>query len=343
MKSISVIGCCVCRDLFESDTENFSFHTDIRFSSPISMISAPVDFIKADFSDFTKEVKTVNGKWYKKNLINDINKTAFKALQERHGEYLVMDFAEARISLAKISWKNRLDKLLVTNSVSFKAHYNASLKNNIFKDTKLEIINPLEYSDEFWRETIKEYSREILKIFDEEKIILVKTKQANHYIDANGYLHPYNSDAHFNSIMLSEILLDKLNEYFIEICPKCKVIEIPKYAIGLQTHKWGNHPLHFTSIFYEYLLESVKAITLENNYDKVNQLYIKYERLFKKEYDEAKMKTALKSTNNGQEYSVFDILNNYEDFNSLGKKKKMQILFALDRKNFFKNVKKIIK
>ena len=55
------------------------------------------------------------------------------------------------------------------------------------------------------------------------------------------------------------------------------------------------------------------------------------------------MKTALKSTNNGQEYSVFDILNNYEDFNSLGKKKKMQILFALDRKNFFKNVKKIIK
>lgn len=343
MKSISVIGCCVCRDLFESDTENFSFHTDIRFSSPISMISAPVDFIKADFSNFTKEVKTVNGKWYKKNLINDINKTAFKALQERHGEYLVMDFAEARISLAKISWKNRLDKLLVTNSVSFKAHYNASLKYNIFKDTKLEIINPLEYSDEFWRETIKEYSREILKIFDEEKIILVKTKQANHYIDANGYLHPYNSDAHFNSIMLSEILLDRLNEYFIEICPKCKVIEIPKYAIGLQTHKWGNHPLHFTNIFYEYLLESVKAITLENNYDKVNELYIKYERLFKKEYDEAKMKTALKSTNNGQEYSVFDILNNYEDFNSLGKKKKMQILFALDRKNFFKNVKKIIK
>ena len=62
MKSISVIGCCVCRDLFESDTENFSFHTDIRFYSPISMISSPVDFIKADFSDFTKEVKTVNGK-----------------------------------------------------------------------------------------------------------------------------------------------------------------------------------------------------------------------------------------------------------------------------------------
>ena len=94
MKEISVIGCCVCRDLFEKDTENFSFHTDIRFSNPISMLSDPIEGINADFGDFIKDVKVVNGKWYKKNLINDINKTAFKALEERHGEYLILYFAE---------------------------------------------------------------------------------------------------------------------------------------------------------------------------------------------------------------------------------------------------------
>jgi len=77
MKTISVIGSCVCRDLFESDTEHFSFHTDIRFSSPISMLSEPVGFIQADFSHLSNEVKTVGGHWYKKNLIHDINKTAF--------------------------------------------------------------------------------------------------------------------------------------------------------------------------------------------------------------------------------------------------------------------------
>jgi hypothetical protein len=143
VKEISIIGCCVCRDLFESDTENFSFNTDIRFSSPISMLSDPADFAQADFSHFTKDVPTVGGDWYKKNLIHDINKTAFSALEEKHGEYLVLDFAEARISLANIKWPGTSHNLLLTNSVSFRAHYHASLKNNVFKNTEIDIINPL--------------------------------------------------------------------------------------------------------------------------------------------------------------------------------------------------------
>ena len=174
MKQISVIGCCVCRDLFESDSSNFSFHTDIRFSSPISMLSDPVDFIKADFNNFVNDVKTVGGNWYKKNLINDINKTAFSALEEKHGEYLILDLAEARIPIAKIKWKNKSQNLLVTNSVSFRTHYNENLRFNIFKNTNIEIISPLEYNDLFWDKTIKSFAIQISKIFNEEKIILIK-------------------------------------------------------------------------------------------------------------------------------------------------------------------------
>lgn len=343
MKTISVIGSCVCRDLFEKDNgENFSFHTDIRFSSPISMLSNPVDFVHADFDTFIKDVKVVNGKWYRKNLINDINKTAFDALKENHGEYLVLDFAESRISLAEISWPNKEDKLLVSYSTSFRSHYYASFKKNIFKDTSLKIINPLSYDDEYWKNVVVEFASKIKTIFDEEKIILIKNMPATHFVDYKGILHPYYSKDHFNSIVLCDLLLEKLNKMFIECCPKCRVIEIPDYAFGYQKHKWGNHPFHFTEVYYDYLLECIKGIALGNKAFDPSSIYKKYSSLFKKEYDEIKLKTALEE-DGSDDYGVFELLNEYEDFNHLGRKQKALILYALDKKNIFKNVKKLKK
>lgn len=336
MKSISVIGSCVCRDLFEKDNgKNYSFHTDIRFSSPISMLAPSVDFIKAYFDCFKKKVPTVNGNWYKKNLINDINKTSFDALNEKHGEYLVLDFAESRISLANIIWKDRKEKLLVSNSVSFRAHYSINLKKNIFKNTSLEIINPLEYDDVFWKQTIFDFSKELKKIFDETKIILIKNKPGRMYLDSAGLIHPYYSKDHFESIMLCDVLLDKLYNWFVEFCPKCIVIEIPEFALGDQKHKWGNHPFHFVDIYYEYLLKCVNAIVLEDNKKILPTLFDRYSLLFKEKYINARNKTGLGKCETG--FSTFDLLTNYEEFNGLGKKQKMIILFALDKKNFFKN------
>lgn len=343
MKEISVIGSCVCRDLFEKDTENFSFHTDIRFSSPISMLSAPVESVHADFDSFIKDVPVVNGKWYRKNLINDINKTAFKALEERHGEYLVLDFAESRISLGKIRWKDSEKTLLVTNSSSFRAHYAASFCHNILKDTTVEDINPLDYDDDFWKKTIKDYYEKITKLFDEEKIILIKNMPARHFVDAAGYLHPYFTNFHFDSIMLCDLLLEKLNGYFLECCPKCKVIEIPPFAIGSQLHKWGNHPFHFTEIYYEYLLGCVKALTLDGDESKICDLYSKYAVLFKEEYEAAKRRSATRESGKNSPYSIVELLRRYEEFDSLGKKQKAMILFALDKKNFVKNFKEATK
>lgn len=340
MIEVSVIGSCVARDLFEKDNgENFSFHTDIRFQSPISMLAKPVEFMKADFNNFVKKVPTVDGNWYKKNLINDINKTSFVALTEKHGEYLILDLGESRISLAELSWQNREEKLLVSNSVSFRAHYSASLNRNIFKRTSIKNINPLEYSDDYWKQTIKDFANKLLDIFKEEKIILIKTKPAKYFVDKNGFVHPYYSKNHFESIMLCDILLDKLYDYFVEACPKCKVVEIPEYALGYQGHKWGNHPFHFTELLYDYLLKCVLSIVKENDVSKLEILYAEYEELFKKDYYEARLKTG--SEQKAEKYEIVDLLSEYEEFNHLGKKKQAMIVFALGKKHFLRNIKAI--
>lgn len=342
MKEITVIGSCVCRDLFEKDNgENYSFQTDIRFSSPISMLAEGVDSIKIDFDNFIKDVKTVNGKWYKKNLINDINKTAFSALKERHGEYLVLDLGESRISIAKIKCQNSDKELLVSNSVSFRAHLEASFRKNVFKNASIETINPLEFDDSFWKQTIKDFSKRILELFDEEKIILIKNMPAKYFADRNGKLRPYYSNDHFQIVAICELLLPKLYDYFIECCPKCKVIEMPEYAIGSQVHKWGNHPFHFTDTYYEYLLKCVNAIVLNNDYESVRKLFNDYSSLLENEFKKALMNTATNKSN--AKFDTVDLLNQYEEFNHLGKKQKATILFALDKKHFFKNFNRIRK
>lgn len=342
MKTISVIGSCVCRDLFEKDTENFSFHTDVRFSSPISMLASPVEGVVASFDSFKKNVPTVNGKWYKKNLINDINKTAFSALQERHGDYLILDFAESRISIADISLNNKKNHLLVSNSVSFRAHYNASFKKGLLKNSKITTINPLDYDDNSRKQIIHNFKENILKIFKEENIILIKNMPAKYYVDRYGCLKPYYSKDHFESICCCEILLPKLYDMWIQECPKCKVIEIPEHALGSQTHKWGNHPFHFTEEYYDYLLDCVKSIILDNNVGKTKALFNNYETIFKKRYLNALNKTA-KYIPNSNDFTSLDLLKEYEEFNSLGRKQKLLISFAIDKKHCLKNFKRIKK
>ena len=253
-----------------------------------------------------------------------------------------MDFAEARIGLAQIHFPDQRS-LLVTNSVSFREQYSANLKNNILKDTKLEYDSPLEYDDAFWRTTIEAFAERLKTLFAEEKIILLKNRQAELYVDANGLLHLYSSSGHFNSIMVTQLLLEKLEGFFLACCPSCKVVEIPPYAIGSQRHKWGNHPLHFTPVLYAYLLACVKAITLEEDFDKLSALYSEYAEKFRAEYEEAKRKTALASAKGSEPIGVAELLGEYEEYNALGKKQKAMLLFALDRKNFTKNFKKLLK
>ena len=337
-KKISVIGSCVCRDLFEKAPDEFSFFTDIRFTSPISMLAKPVDMIKVSFDNLCKKVKTVNGKLYKKNLINDINKTAFKSLKEKHGDYLILDFAESRTPLAVLSWEGKKEKLVVSNSISFREHYFANLSKNVFKDANISFMNPLDFSDECWKKTIEDFAFNIKTIFKEENIILIKNMPAKYFVDVNENLHPYYSDFHFNSILLCEFLLDKLNNYFLEFCPKCKVIDMPPYAIGKQNHKWGNHPFHFVDVYYEYLLKCMQSITNKSDDENLKKIYEEYEIKFKNVFDEIALKTAREDKCKSS-YELNEILKENEDYNHLGKKQKALILLALDKKHFFKNFK----
>ena len=337
---ISIVGCCVCRDLFEDEADNFEFLTDIRFCSPISLIAKPVDFIHADFCHFKKKAMDVNGNWFKKTIINDINKTALSALEDRHGDYLIIDFTEARMAIANCSWKNKKETLQISYSSAFRKQYSANLKNNIFKDASFEIIPPTSIEDSIWEETIKIFANKLLKIFNEENIILIEDMPAKYYVGQNGELQQFVISSHFQDFLECNVLSPKLNSYFKSVCPKSKTIKMIDYALGSSNHKWGTNPFHFTKTFYSYLLDSVKAI-INNKESELPFIHKKYSSIARQEYEEAMNKTIVNYYKQKVEIDYLDVINRIEDFKDIGRKKKAWILFGLSKKNFLKNVKKI--
>jgi|GEM_PF-3469007 len=344
MKKVSVIGSCVCRDLFMNDEGNFEFHTDIRFSSPISMLAEPVKSIAVSFDHLKNKAMDVNGNWFKKTLINDINKTAFDALKENHGEYLIMDLAEARMNIATITFANTNEKLLVTNSGLFRKHYRYNLSKNIFKNSKIEINKVYALDDSYWMQIIKDYSKKLLEIFKEENIILVKTMPAIYYVNQNGCLEHFSTPSHCSEIFECSILLPKLYDYFIQCCPKAKVIEIPNNFVGDSNHKWKTNPFHYTSTCYSYLLDCVKEIAINEKYNQLNKVFSKYQPILENEFKMASEKTIESFYGNiSNQINYKEVIDSVEEFQQLGRKKRMRILHATNKKDFYKHWKEYFK
>lgn len=342
-KSVSIIGSCVCRDLFMGNKEKYEYLTDIRFSSPISMLAKPLNFINADFKHLKKRAMDVNGNWFKKTLLNDINKTAFSSLEEKHGEYLITDLVEARMNIATIRWTNREEQLVLTNSGLFRKHYRFNLCKNIMKNTSIEVTRVFSLSIDYWDKIIKEYTDKILSLFKETNIILIKNMPASYYVDGIGCLQHFKTSSHCSEIFECNLLLPKLYDIFLKYCPNVNVIEIPKLAIGDANHIWKTNPFHFTKNYYTYLQNCVDAI-LNNQKQELTKLYDKYSTIFDNDFKEAMIKQIdnyYSADINGISYK--EIIDGIEEFAEIGRRKKIHILFACSKKDFFKHAKEYIK
>lgn len=64
---ITVIGSCAARDLFNyAEKDEFSFHRDVRFTSPFSLVSEPFpEKYRISIDDFINDAPTYNSKWFR--------------------------------------------------------------------------------------------------------------------------------------------------------------------------------------------------------------------------------------------------------------------------------------
>lgn len=297
--SVSVISSCIGRDLFSFDDARYEFKTDIRFTSPFTIANNPIPkeyMISKD--DFINPTSNYDSNWFHKNLINDVNKVAFDSLTNLHGDWVVVDLADARINIAEVTFKDcQNEKYYISNSLPFKLHYNASLKLNKLKDIEIKEKNPLEFSMDEWESQIKNYKKRLLEIFSPDHIILIENYCLPYFIDSDGRLKYFTEQENINMIKTSKDLFKNLYKFFLSEIPDCVHIKIPPYAVSNVENKWGKHPLHMDKEYYCYLLKCIDAIT-SGNKNKIDSLYNEYTYIFKNILENAELKTNLIDLNN---------------------------------------------
>jgi len=291
MPRFSVIGSCISRDLFPINDPNYTFHTDVRFVSPFTLVSESLPQERnVNGDDFANAVATYGTNWYIKNLCNDINKTAFSALDQIHGDYLVVDLADARIPVCKLTFPDSEKEYFVSNSLPFRAQYQANLKFNKLSDVDMTLLNPRDISIQSWIKALEIYAKKIGEIFDYSHVILIKNFCVAEYLTSSGTLKKFSDAEHMDMIYTSNLLFDILYTNFEKMMPGCNVIDIPLFAMADETNKWGKHPLHMTPTYYAYLLDSINAI-VESKKQQLPQIYARYASAFKLEKQAAELMT----------------------------------------------------
>jgi len=292
MTKFSVIGSCISRDLFPMEDPEYTFHTDIRYTSPYTLVSAPVPAERRiSAEDLKNDVPEFSTNWYRKNLVNDVNKAVFDALAERHGDYLIVDLADVRIPINEVTFPGDEGKYYISDSLPFKAHYKGNLAEGKFEGAELRQLNPREIPLSEWEAALERYAKRIAEVFDYSKVILIKNVCVSEYLDKSGALAKFTDGLFLDMIYTSNQLLPSLYEKFERLMPGCAVIDIPLCAVADDRNKWGKHPLHMTGEYYRYLLECINAITAGRR-ERLPEIYERYSVLFRSVKELAEIKTA---------------------------------------------------
>ncbi len=162
-------------------------------------------------------------------------------------DYIILDFLDERFNVGKY------DNYYFTLSDAF-------LECKGINNSYSIIDRMTEELQTIWEASCKKFAEHITKSFDEEKIILIRTKLSEHYFD-NGRLCEFSN---IDYIKKFNSLVDKYYDYFESLCPKLKVIrDIEKYEEYYtdRNYRHGCYPWHLNDTMYKIIANEIRRIT----------------------------------------------------------------------------------
>lgn len=277
---ISIYGSCVTRDTFvivkdlkEYDAENETEYVIDKYIQSVSPLSAISEKPSDDkIKELIKNAENVNGiNFYKKMFCLDINKGWYDYLSEIKSEWLLIDLTCARYKLIKHSsetdstknlyYSHDIVKYIYDNSDKTKNKAVVDLFNGEIVDTSLLDLEQL-------KQLYFEFFKQVLKLYPQEKIIIVKAKHVFSYLNKNGDILSENYSS-TNSNEKENALIDFAYKCIEEYMPNAHYIENLPILIGNVNHKWGQCGLHYVDDVYLYMYRCIDFII--NNSDNVSK------------------------------------------------------------------------
>lgn len=241
--SFNIFGACVSRDMFPKDTE-YEIRQYVSFSSPMSVykIKGGRTLTEEDVADLSW-----GSDFSKRCLLFDNNKTGLDYLFQRPSDYLILDFADIRLPLICYGKNNYITQtnLILKNQEHF---------DRLFGDYKK--IPFVKKEDAL--ECVEWFGRQMLKVYEPERIILHKYYMVENYITKTGALSEYSYIKHIRRV---NDTLESMYSRFEEMCShKCHIIEMPGGFFADENHRWGNYPMHYIKDYYSFAYEALDHI-----------------------------------------------------------------------------------
>lgn len=245
--SISILGSCVSRDLFNS---HFVSNYDVQFEvlsdqqhmSIISLMSPP---LSKNLSDISGDITT----FYKHNFQRDLNKNYLEELKYNPPEFLLIDFYTDAFygTVEEKSGSYITNKLWQYKKLGCYRELEIGKEYSVYNNS-LEFI-------ELWKNYFDLFMVFINEYCPKTKIIINKAKFVNRYLDSK-------KD---KMVTISDVTDDKWKAFHIDrfniIWNLFDTYAIEKYNLdsidfdmntyyGNPFHKWGLFYVHYNQEFY---------------------------------------------------------------------------------------------
>lgn len=248
---INILGCCVSRDILEQNKDKYLIPRYAAFVSPWSMFTGE----KVVISD--EELGKYNISNFRiRCLQHDANLSTLDYLKEQKSDWLLLDLADTRLSIA--DWHKT--NVYMSYTTGLKGAIKA-FENKLGNDYNLISCADLPW-DEFETKLIFLFDK-LLELYKPEQIIFNEIYCADSFIGKKGEYRKW--DFEYKWMNEHVRIMNPLFKKVYNICLKkfigCHKILWPNSVIADETHRWGIYPLHYHNLYYEYAEKCIGIIT----------------------------------------------------------------------------------
>lgn len=249
LKSVTIWGSCVSRDIFNQRQDRYSVYLNIQRNS--------VKTIYGNALDLDERMYDCAGNgWNARMLKYNAEKSVPSILSQKPTDYILIDLVDDRFNLASFLYKGK--QIYIPYYLGFEKLVDfLKTQENEFPFENLVSLSLDKLSESFLDEGIARAAELLKKIYRQDQIIINEFYLLSRYVDAELNLCEYPNQAGIGKMNAHlHVMYEKLEKAL----PEARIIRMPEHTLGEPNHLWGLASTHAEKSYYAYVLDCMDVL-----------------------------------------------------------------------------------
>lgn len=243
-KTVSIIGCCVSRNIFYTpqcqavfEVDNYAFQI-----TPYSMFDEPLNV------PYDKLCEVEKRPFARKTLDYNINKNIFQDFENKKSDYIVVDLMACSFILSEVGFNNK--KTIVRMGQGVNSLENMK-SNKWFADNEFsyKLRRFSEIDSNYVKEGLDKFIEWISSVYRREQVVVCRPYIPYKYIDNNLNVVSY-PESKIKCFEEDALNVSELTEYMIRKLTGCLVCDFPRDMIAEAYLFSEGAPYHYSNMDY---------------------------------------------------------------------------------------------